>query len=78
MARLNPCHEKLTDGVGKCSIPMWMNGMPAGFCEVDAYGKQEPGQRRYGKCVAERGGLWIAGYCGGLACFRHGGPKERR
>ena len=72
--RLSEHHEKLTDGEGKCSVPMWSQGMPAGFCDFKAYGKQEPDQYRYGE-HSRTAGKWIAGYCSGLACFNHGGPQ---
>lgn len=81
MASLNEHHKHLTDGVGKCSVPMWMGGCPAGFCDEPAYGPQEPGQTRYGDYgpgyVNGRwfaGGVFSPGYCSGLACHAHGGP----
>ncbi len=72
--RLTQQHQELGgNGVGKCSVPMWCNGMPAGFCDEPAYGKQEPEQRRYGEwSYAWR--KWFGGYCTGLACHAHGGP----
>ena len=48
MLSLSEHHKCLKDGVGKCSIPMWSNGCPAGFCDKPAYGLQESGQTRYG------------------------------
>jgi hypothetical protein len=75
--RLSTHHEKLTDGVGKCSVPVWQMGCPAGFCDAEAYGPQEPGQRRYGEYSRAWGGKWFDGYCSGLACYNHGGPKEK-
>lgn len=75
--RLSKHHEKLTDGEGKCSVPMWSQGMPAGFCDASAYGKQEEDQRRYGEHIRARGGQWFPGYCSGLACFGHGGPNHK-
>jgi hypothetical protein len=77
MARLNPHHEQLDDnGVGKCSVPMWSGGCPAGFCDEPAYGKQEPDQRRYGGWVSGWH-KWFPGYCSGLACYAHGGPRRK-
>lgn len=38
MARHSKHHSELTDGVGKCSVPMWMSGCPAGFCDKPAFG----------------------------------------
>jgi len=71
MARLSHHHEELDEhGVGKCSVPMWMNGLPADFCDKPAHGKAlpfhlfRPGtQNRYD------------GYVPALACYWHGGPK---
>lgn len=64
--QLSDCHKMLDkNGIGRCSVPMWMMGIPAGFCDEPAYGEQEPNQYRYD------------GYCGGLACFTHGGPQSR-
>ena len=34
MSRLRKHHEELNaEGVGKCSVPMWSGGGPAGFCD---------------------------------------------
>jgi len=67
MACLLNHHKVLNEaGEGKCSVPMWQGGMPAGFCDIVAYGRQEPKQRRYD------------GYCPALACYGHGGPLERK
>lgn len=74
MACLSEHHKTMTNGIGKCSVPMWMNGCPAGFCDADAYGKQQPNQHRYGEYVR---GKWWPGYCSGLACYAHGGPAEK-
>jgi hypothetical protein len=53
----------LTNGVGKCSKPMWSGmGMPNGFCDEPAYGEQNP--------------ILPHVYCGGLACPHHGGPPK--
>jgi len=62
--RISECHKTLTDGVGKCSVPMWCNGLPAGFCDATAYGPQ----------TSE---AIYPGYVPGLACPAHGGPKTR-
>lgn len=61
--RLQDHHMNLNEqGIGKCSVPMWSMGMPAGFCDNDAYGD-----------VIKKGGIYV----GGLACPHHGGPKTR-
>jgi len=36
MARIQKHHKELTNGVGKCSVPMWRGGLPAGFCDQPA------------------------------------------
>ena len=72
--RLSQHHERLTNGIGKCAVPMWSGGCPAGFCDRPAYGPQEPDQRRYGGWSKSQG-KWFNGYCGGVACYDHGGPK---
>ena len=77
MAILSEHHRTLTNGVGKCSVPMWSGGCPAGFCDEPAYGPQEEGQRRYGE-YSPGHGRWFDGYCGGLACYHHGGPRAPR
>jgi hypothetical protein len=70
-------HHELTNGAGKCSVPMWSWGVPAGFCDAPAYGKRP-------QCCEHRnadGKIWredgrYAGYVPGLACTRHGGPGK--
>ena len=62
MAVCGEQHQKLTNGKGKCSVPMWIMGMPAGFCDRDAFGKQ-----------TEEGKLYYDGYVPYLACTIHGG-----
>lgn len=63
MARCSKIHMELNDqGYGKCSAPMWCNGMPAGFCDRIAFGTRTKAGKRYD------------GYVGHLACYGHGGP----
>ena len=83
MACLSNWHQVLTNGVGKCSVPMWQGGCPAGFCDEPAYGPQEKNQTRYGEYQAGMqngrwfaGGVWFPGYCSALACYHHGGPQQ--
>jgi hypothetical protein len=54
-----------------CNLPMWMGGMPAGYCGNVAYGHQLP--ERYLRDVY---GQYEAPYCNGHACPAHGGPKK--
>lgn len=75
--QLSKHHTALISGVGRCAVPMWCGGLPAGFCDMPAYGIQEPDQRRYGDYSLAWGGKWFSGYCSGLACHNHGGPKEK-
>lgn len=79
MARTSEHHRTLNaDGVGKCSVPMWQGGCPAGFCDETAYG-----QRPEGKTFRNRDGESrrfdgkYDGYVPGLACPAHGGPAVR-
>ncbi|MEX2986860.1 hypothetical protein [Serratia fonticola] len=78
MSTLSEHHKKLNaEGVGKCSVPMWGIGSPAGFCDQPAYGEPLPreyvensfGQRRYLTPGYD-------GYVPRLACPCHGGPKK--
>lgn len=75
--RLSKHHQELTDGVGKCSVPMWSGGCPAGFCDEQAYGERPPGSE-YLDVAGElrRTDGRYAGYIGGLACPKHGGPQH--
>ena len=79
MSTLSTCHKVLTNGVGKCSVPMWMGGFPACFCDEPAYGEfrtdgyyytdPNTGARKY---TDGRYG----GYVPALACPIHGGPEK--
>lgn len=58
---------------GKCRVPMWMMGTPAGFCGEPANGPQLPRE-----VLREQRG-WQRGdmpYCFGPCCPNHGGPKD--
>jgi len=57
MACCSSWHKKLDEkGVGKCSAPIWRNGLPASFCDKPAYGN----------CIySDRG------YVPYLACYAH-------
>lgn len=69
-------HELGDDGAGKCSVPMWQNGCPAGFCDKPAYGER-PECGKFYSWAAQRyvrvDGRYD-GYVPGLACVGHGGP----
>jgi hypothetical protein len=79
MSCLSNSNMKLVNGVGKCSVPMWIMGCPAGFCDEEAYSERpEPpyyykdgrtGQRRRGDCRYD-------GYVPALACPAHGGMTK--
>lgn len=66
----------IASSVGKCSVPMWCVGVPAGFCDEPAFGERPPGTsyRRWDGFEYRDDGLY-AGYVPGLACPKHGGPK---
>lgn len=76
MSCLSEHHKTLTNGIGKCSVPMWMNGCPAGFCDKDAYGER-PACKEYivgGQSFRHDGKY--SGYVPALACPIHGGPTK--
>lgn len=73
MASIGKRHRELVDGEGLCSVPMWCDGMPAGFCDAPAYGTPEAGQERYGEYI---NGKWSEAYIPALACYAHGGPRS--
>jgi len=77
--RISDCHEKLDDtGQGKCSVPMWMHGIPAGFCDKPAFGKPVPGKTYRSSSGEEmRFDGKYNGYVPALACPAHGGPNEQ-
>jgi len=58
---------------GKCRVPMWMGGCPAGFCGEPANGPQLPFEVLYQQRNWQRGD---APYCHGPCCPKHGGPKD--
>ena len=65
MGRCNKKHMELDDdGRGLCSVPMWMGGMPCGFCDNGAFGERVNSSA-------------YTGYVPFLACPIHGGPKSR-
>lgn len=78
MASLSKHHRELTNGVGKCSVPMWIQGMPAGFCDEPAYGERPPSKTfmnyAFGEMQREDGRY--NGYVPALACPCHGGPGK--
>lgn len=57
---------------GKCRVPMWMVGSPAGFCNDDAFGPQYP--REY--LIAQGHLSEEIPYCHGPCCPGHLGPKD--
>lgn len=64
MARCSEIHKELNrEGYGRCSVPMWQQGLPAGFCDKRAFGRHEGREFSYD------------GYVPFLACYAHGGPK---
>ncbi len=77
MACMNRHHEELTDGEGRCSVPMWSGGCPAGFCDAPAFGRRpdSPMSRDYEGRSFRADGRY-SGYIPGLACPIHGGPNR--
>ena len=80
MSQLSKHHEELTNGVGKCSVPMWENGCPAGFCDNDAYSKRPKGEQfmNYSANEMQRVDGRYNGYVTGLACSAHGGLTKEQ
>lgn len=80
MSRISASHENVdANGVGKCSVPMWVNGVPAGFCDKPAYGKQVSCRMIWNACNGQyqREDGKYDGYVPALACPGHGGPASR-
>jgi len=81
MSVMSKHHQELKDGKGKCSVPMWIDGCPAGFCDNDAFGKYIDGERYprehwiKPEMRGKRSDGKYDGYVPGLACVGHGGPK---
>lgn len=80
MSTMATHHQELTNGEGKCSVPMWRYpGVPAGFCDRSAYGEQEKPKFWYrdrDNNLLRSDGRY-EGYAPGLACYHHSGPKEK-
>lgn len=71
MARASKIHLELGEnGEGLCSVPMWMGGCPAGFCDRPAFGSQRK-ETWFEEMTGQR-----LPYCPGLACSIHGGPTQ--
>ena len=76
MACLSRHHRELdASGVGRCSVPMWAGGLPAGFCDRPAYGERPVSKmwRRSDGSLSRCDGKYD-GYVPALACPEHGGP----
>lgn len=75
------CREEYEDAfngvLGRCSVPMWMNGAPAGTCGQKSYGNRPHSPMWWNAAAGEmmRADLRYAGYVPGLACPAHGGPE---
>jgi len=78
MSRTQKHHHELTNGVGKCSVPAWTSGCPAGFCDKPAYGRRPPCKEYRDPYTGEvfRADFRYNGYIPGLACPNHGGPEK--
>ena len=78
MSRLLDHHKELKNGVGKCSVPMWCNGVPAGFCDNQAFGKRpDCAQYRDSSGELRRHDMKYNGYVPALACPGHGGQEKK-
>ena len=76
MSTLNKQHKELTNGLGKCSVPMWGGGLPSGFCDNDAYSDRPKGAEYIVHGTSFRHDGRYAGYVPALACPAHGGLKK--
>jgi hypothetical protein len=76
MSTLSEHHKKLTNGVGRCSVPMWKGGIPDGFCDQPAFGERPAAKvhRRWDGFEYRDDGRYT-GFVPGLACPAHGGPR---
>lgn len=71
-------NKKTDKATGKCSVPMWCMGMPAGRCDRPAYGERLecPTFRDAWTGEIKRLDGKYAGWVSGLACPLHGGPGK--
>jgi hypothetical protein len=78
MASMSKHHQELNEhGEGKCSVPMWCGGGPAGFCDRPAFGERPPCREFWNGNTMQRTDGRYDGYVPGLACPAHGGPGQR-
>ena len=80
MATCTNLHKEVNEnGIGKCSVPMWSMGLPAGFCDKDAYGERSDCKIYRNAWTGDefRADNKFAGYVPFLACPGHGGPETR-
>ena len=77
MTTLSKHHRELKNNKGKCSVPMWSGGCPAGFCDKDAFGERPKAKGFNNPHTGEftRFDGKYSGYVPGLACPGHGGPE---
>ena len=79
MAKSSKHHEELNEkGEGKCSVPMWCDGLPSGFCDKVAYSKHKGGKyyiHPYTNEYVYFDGTY-GGYVPALACPTHGGKTK--
>ncbi len=81
MSRISKHHRELNkNGVGKCSVPMWLGGLPSGFCDEPAYGKPTESKTFRNVFTGEMQRIdgKYNGYVPGLACPAHGGPSSSK
>ena len=76
MSTLSNNHKELTNGVGKCSVPMWSGALPSGFCDNEAYSERPKGKEYQAHGTAYRLDGRYSGYVPALACPAHGGLKK--
>ena len=80
MATLSKHHKELTNGVGKCSVPMWGGGCASGFCDKEAYSERPPSKKWYNHAAQKemREDGRYNGHVSALACPAHGGERKEK
>jgi len=74
MSTLSEHHLPKAGIVGKCSVPMWIGGYPAGFCDAPAYGEQYRDPFLPPCWAYNRNNK--PPFASGLCCESHGGPSK--
>lgn len=74
MSVMNEKHKPVCGQAGACSVPMYIAGSPAGFCDEKSYGEQYTGAHLPWRYQLPNHPPLALGYC----CEGHGGPSEEK